>query len=431
MSNRIKVFISYSHEDEDWLARLRIHLRPLERDYDIDIWDDRMIRSGSKWHDEIENAVSSAKVAVLLVSASFLASEFIATEELPRLLNAAEREGATVLPVIISPSRFLKTSSLSQFKAVNDPSRPLINLTTGQQEEIFENVANAVATAVEASLQPVPGFLPLSSEKDSPKHPIISTRELAHSTAKREANLDRRRFYKFASIIGIVVILSVLGILILQKMRNTEAQSADTKPVAKGVLLDQTLKSYVAYVTLEPTEIPRTAETCVVKYHVALHLEAPEGQQAVYEDRVKAPAGGTEIESIPPAEIKNTNSYPGDDSNLLEFKIQDYRQPGSRLNIEAVAKGIAEVVTPTYGKIGNHLPYRTEHVTIVVDFSRIGFKPPTSSMRGQREFLGPNGATQTVDLPFQTHRLFPDRITVVDHNVPAESSILLRWGTKK
>jgi hypothetical protein len=164
MSNRIKVFISYSHEDEDWLARLRIHLRPLERDYDIDIWDDRMIRSGSKWHDEIENAVSSAKVAVLLVSASFLASEFIATEELPRLLNAAEREGATVLPVIISPSRFLKTSSLSQFKAVNDPSRPLINLTTGQQEEIFENVANAVATAVEASLQPVPGFLPLSSE---------------------------------------------------------------------------------------------------------------------------------------------------------------------------------------------------------------------------------------------------------------------------
>src|ERR1044072_3734280 len=126
MSNRRKVFISYSHEDEGWLKRLRVHLRPLERDYDIDIWDDRKIRAGSKWREEIEKAISSAKVAVLLVSASFLASDFITTDELPPLLDAAEKEGATILPVIISASRFLRTSNLSQFQAVNDPSLPLI-----------------------------------------------------------------------------------------------------------------------------------------------------------------------------------------------------------------------------------------------------------------------------------------------------------------
>jgi hypothetical protein len=37
---RTKVFISYSHQDKPWLERLRVHLKPLERDLDIDIWDD-------------------------------------------------------------------------------------------------------------------------------------------------------------------------------------------------------------------------------------------------------------------------------------------------------------------------------------------------------------------------------------------------------
>lgn len=144
VQNRKTVFISYSHHDRIWLMRLRVHLKPLERDCALDIWDDRKIKAGSKWKDEIERAIQSARVGVLIVSANFLASDFIANNELPPLLDAAQKDGAVIMSLIVSPSRFTTTKSLSQFQAVNDPSRPLINLPKGKQEEILVRVSDEI-----------------------------------------------------------------------------------------------------------------------------------------------------------------------------------------------------------------------------------------------------------------------------------------------
>jgi hypothetical protein len=123
-------------------------LKPLERDFDIDIWDDRKIKPGSKWREEIEKAVTAAKVAILLISADFLASDFINNDELPPLLEAAEKEGAIILPVIVSPSRFLRTQSLSQFQSVNAPTNSLIKMARGEQEEVFVEITEYIETAL-------------------------------------------------------------------------------------------------------------------------------------------------------------------------------------------------------------------------------------------------------------------------------------------
>lgn len=141
---RTKVFISYSHRDAKWLARIETHLKPLKRKYEIDIWSDTKIKPGSNWKEEIAKAIKAAKVAILLVSADFLSSDFIASNELPPLLSAAEKEGALILPVILSPSYFSKTETLSQFQAVNDPSRPVINISKNEQEKLFVKLAEEV-----------------------------------------------------------------------------------------------------------------------------------------------------------------------------------------------------------------------------------------------------------------------------------------------
>jgi nucleotide-binding universal stress UspA family protein len=146
-SRRKGVFISYSRKDAEWLERLQTHLRPLERE-GVVIWDDTRLRPGEPWREEIRKAMAEAKVAILLVSADFLASDFIATDELPPLLKAAKEDGATILPVIISPCGFRRMESLSRFQAVNDPEKPLVQLRRGNREKVLDQVASAVQDAL-------------------------------------------------------------------------------------------------------------------------------------------------------------------------------------------------------------------------------------------------------------------------------------------
>jgi hypothetical protein len=142
-SNLTKVFISYSHKDKKYLDRLHAHLIDLERKGMIDLWSDTKIPAGANWRNEIENAIQSAKVAILLISADFLASKFVTESELPLLLTNAKAEGTVILPVILSPCSF-KYSELSQFQAINDPSNPLTSMSYNQKEELWTKVAETI-----------------------------------------------------------------------------------------------------------------------------------------------------------------------------------------------------------------------------------------------------------------------------------------------
>jgi len=89
-----------------------------------------------------------AKVAVLLVTADFLASDFIVDNELPPLLAAAAKDGLVIIPIIVSASRFANTEGLAQFQSVNPPSRPLSGMTKNEQEELLVKVSEAIEDAL-------------------------------------------------------------------------------------------------------------------------------------------------------------------------------------------------------------------------------------------------------------------------------------------
>lgn len=142
------VFISYSHADREFLNRLRVHLKPFEKENIFDIWSDTDISAGAKWKEQIEIALRKSAIAILLISADFLASDFIVENELPPLLRAADEEGKTILPVIVSPCGFLRNKNLAKFKAINDPRFPLNSMSRYDQERVYEEIAATIENLI-------------------------------------------------------------------------------------------------------------------------------------------------------------------------------------------------------------------------------------------------------------------------------------------
>lgn len=98
--------------------------------------------------EKIKAALAYAKVAVLLVTPNFLASDFIHNEELTPLLQEAERGGVQILWVPLRDSSYQK-SPLQNYQAVIFPDKPLANMKAERDSawvkvcKEIEKVANA------------------------------------------------------------------------------------------------------------------------------------------------------------------------------------------------------------------------------------------------------------------------------------------------
>jgi len=149
---RNRVFISYSHQDAPWLDRLRVQLKPLLRQLreeqpetadELLIWEDTQLKAGDKWRQEIEQALAAAKVAVLLVSSHFLESDFIAEDELPPILQAAEQEGQRILWVLLDACNW-EATPIQQFDAAIKPLQRLDGLEEDDQGEVLKKLSQLI-----------------------------------------------------------------------------------------------------------------------------------------------------------------------------------------------------------------------------------------------------------------------------------------------
>jgi hypothetical protein len=142
------VFVSYSHRDEMEKDVLLTHLRVLEQGAGlIDLWSDDRIRGGDAWEQEIAEAIASASVAVLLISANFLTSPFILGKEVPELLRRREREGMLVIPVIAKPCAWQQVKWLAAMNVRPKNGNPVWQRGTLIEENLAA-VAEEVATLI-------------------------------------------------------------------------------------------------------------------------------------------------------------------------------------------------------------------------------------------------------------------------------------------
>src|SRR5215213_4047030 len=138
---RDKIFVSYAHADRDLLEELKTFLEV--PDDKLELWDDSRIEPGDKWKQEIDSALATARIAVLLVTQKFFASRFIKEEELPVLLRAAEAGELTLLWIAWGPSRY-KGKELERYQSLNDPKIPLSKMTKPQREDELVRIAEEI-----------------------------------------------------------------------------------------------------------------------------------------------------------------------------------------------------------------------------------------------------------------------------------------------
>ena len=154
---RNQIFICYSHADSEYQCRLKVHLASFERRNLIQLWTDNNLRAGDSWVEKIEEEIDKAAIAILLISADFLYSEFIANKELPRILEAWEKNEVRILPVMVHYCAYEHIEPLANIQFANDPNRPLSIMDVNEREKVWADLSREI-------------YIQLKKEKDKQKN---------------------------------------------------------------------------------------------------------------------------------------------------------------------------------------------------------------------------------------------------------------------
>ena len=117
---RDQVFISYSHKDKKWRDELESISSHISAMAPSKVGQTNKLLRVHNGSTEIESALTNSKIAVLLVSPDFLASDFIHEHELGPLLKKADQGGVKILWVPIRYSAY-KQTPLNNYQAIIDP----------------------------------------------------------------------------------------------------------------------------------------------------------------------------------------------------------------------------------------------------------------------------------------------------------------------
>ena len=151
MTRPLRVFISYSHKDENYRLELVKHLSLLRRQDLIEPWHDRRIAPGQEWKRQIDRNLERADLILCLVSADFIDSDYCFDKEMGRALQLHEDGAAQVVPIIVRPSDW-HGAPFGKLQALPRDGKAITSWTN--HDEAWLDVAKGIRRLVEAKAQP-------------------------------------------------------------------------------------------------------------------------------------------------------------------------------------------------------------------------------------------------------------------------------------
>jgi hypothetical protein len=100
-SRPLRVFLSYSRDDTRWREEVDKHLAALKKERLLEVWYDRLLLPGTRWDPKIMKELEEADIVLLLISASFMHSEFCYSREMKAALACQARGQLAVVPIAV------------------------------------------------------------------------------------------------------------------------------------------------------------------------------------------------------------------------------------------------------------------------------------------------------------------------------------------
>jgi hypothetical protein len=169
-----KVFISYSHKDEELRDQLEVQLAMLKREGLVEVWHDRRMLAGDRLDWTIDKNLNEADIILLLLSPDFLASDYCYKMEKATALQRAQNGEARLISVVLRPCDW-KSTDLPSYVMTPKDAKPVTKWS--DRDEAFLDVVQEIRRAI-AKLPntPVPqashnwiGEQPQSSKADRPR----------------------------------------------------------------------------------------------------------------------------------------------------------------------------------------------------------------------------------------------------------------------
>jgi len=150
---KLKIFISYSHIDENDIKDFRKHLAPLKTKGLIEDWYDREIIAGQDFQDKIDNNLDNADIICLFISANFLDSEACMKEK-RRAIELKKKKGVAVVSIILSACGWKDEKGISKSLVLPTDGNPISEFSEFKDSNsVWHNVYNGLKDVINKEIK--------------------------------------------------------------------------------------------------------------------------------------------------------------------------------------------------------------------------------------------------------------------------------------
>lgn len=101
MGSQLNIFTIYTSKDKEAIAPVLDHLKSLEQEYKLTIWHDDPILEGLQWKPQMESRLQETEIFLLMLSSTFMYSEFVKQLEFKMLIDSYKAGESTVIPILL------------------------------------------------------------------------------------------------------------------------------------------------------------------------------------------------------------------------------------------------------------------------------------------------------------------------------------------